>query len=204
MASPIKTRPSFPFSQSLPSESFHKPLNLLHQKGRHTENHNHRKLTNLITWTTAFSNSMKLWVMPRRALTSLVAQMVKNLSTMWETQVWSLSQEDPLEKKWQPTPVLLPGKSHGQRSMVGYSPWGRKELDTIERLTSLHFTSRRAIQDRRVMVVSSDKMWSSGERNGKLLQYSCLENTTNSRQNDRILKEELSRSVGAQYATGDQ
>ena len=47
-------------------------------------------------------------------------------------------------------------------------------------------------------------MWSSGERNGKLLQYSCLENPKNSRQNDRILKEELSRSVGAQYATGDQ
>ena len=99
MASPIKTRPSFPFSQSLPSESFHKPLNLLHQKGRHTENHNHRKLTNLITWTTAFSNSVKQSVMPRRALTSLVAQMVKNLSTMWETQVRSLSQEDPLEKE---------------------------------------------------------------------------------------------------------
>ena len=43
--------------------------------------------------------------------------------------------------KWQPTPVLLPGKSHGQRSIVGYSPWGRKESDTTERLhfTSLHF-----------------------------------------------------------------
>ena len=36
--------------------------------------------------------------------------------------------------KWQPTPVLLPGKSHGQRNLVGYSPWGRKELDTTERL----------------------------------------------------------------------
>ena len=40
--------------------------------------------------------------------------------------------------KWQPTPVLLPGKSHGQRSVVGYSPWGRKELDTTERL-HFHF-----------------------------------------------------------------
>ena len=37
-------------------------------------------------------------------------------------------------KKWQPTPVLLPGKSHGQRSLVGYSPWGRKESETTERL----------------------------------------------------------------------
>ena len=53
---------------------------------------------------------------------------------------------------------------------------------------------------------SSDKMWSTGEGNGKPLQYSCLENPMNSmkRQNDRILKEELPRLVGAQYATGDQ
>ena len=52
----------------------------------------------------------------------------------------------------------------------------------------------------------SDRMWSTGEGNGKPLQYSCLENPMNSekRQNDRILQEELPRSVGAQYATGDQ
>ena len=56
------------------------------------------------------------------------------------------------------------------------------------------------------MVERSDGMWSTGERNGKPLQYSCLENPMNSmkRQNDTILKEELPRSVGAQYATGDQ
>ena len=56
------------------------------------------------------------------------------------------------------------------------------------------------------MVESSDKMWSTGEGNGKPLQYFCLENPMNSmkRQNDRILKEELPRSVDAQYATGDQ
>ena len=61
-------------------------------------------------------------------------------------------------------------------------------------------------QDRRVMVKRSDRMWSTGEGNGKPLQYSCLENPMNTmkRQNDRILKEELPRSVGAQYATGDQ
>ena len=53
---------------------------------------------------------------------------------------------------------------------------------------------------------SSDKMLSTGEGNGKPLQYSCLENPMNSmkRQNDRILKEELPRSVGAQYATANQ
>ena len=56
------------------------------------------------------------------------------------------------------------------------------------------------------MVETSDKMWSTGEGNGKPLQYSCLENPMHSRkrQIDRILKEELPRSVGAQYATGDQ
>ena len=63
-----------------------------------------------------------------------------------------------------------------------------------------------AIQDGWIMVESSDRMSSTGEGNGKPLQYSCLENPMNSikRQNDRILKEELPRSVGAQHATGDQ
>uniref|UniRef100_A0A4W2DVZ2 Endonuclease/exonuclease/phosphatase domain-containing protein n=1 Tax=Bos indicus x Bos taurus TaxID=30522 RepID=A0A4W2DVZ2_BOBOX len=66
--------------------------------------------------------------------------------------------------------------------------------------------ARGATQDRRVMVERSDRMWSTGEGNGKPLQYSCLENPMNSmkRQNDGILKEKLPRSVGAQYATGDQ
>ena len=59
-------------------------------------------------------------------------------------------------------------------------------------------------QDSRVMVERSDRMWSTGEGNGKPLQYSCLENPMNrmKRQKDRTLKE-LRRSVGAQYATGD-
>ena len=70
--------------------------------------------------------SLSLW-------TSLVTQTVKRLSTMWETRVRSLCQEVPWRRKWQSTPVLLPGKSHGQRSLVGYSPWGRKESDTTER-----------------------------------------------------------------------
>ena len=63
-----------------------------------------------------------------------------------------------------------------------------------------------ATQDGWVMVERSHRMWSTGERNGKPLQYSCLENAMKSmkRQNDRILKEELPRSVGAQNATGDQ
>ena len=63
-----------------------------------------------------------------------------------------------------------------------------------------------ATQDGRVMGERSDRIWSTGEGNGKPLQYSCLEKPMNSmrRRNDRILKEELPRSVGAQYATGDQ
>ena len=57
-----------------------------------------------------------------------------------------------------PTPVLLPGKSHGRRSLVGCSPWGREESDTTERL-HFHFSLLRI-----------------GEGNGNPLQYSCLEN----------------------------
>ena len=61
-------------------------------------------------------------------------------------------------KQWQPTPVLLPGKSHGQRSLVGCSPWGHEESDTTERL-HFHFS-----------------LSCIGEGNGNPLQYSCLEN----------------------------
>ena len=63
-----------------------------------------------------------------------------------------------------------------------------------------------ATQDGGVMVERSDRMWSTGEGNGKPFQYSCLENPMNSmkRQKDRTLKDELPRSVGAQYATEAQ
>ena len=61
-------------------------------------------------------------------------------------------------RQWQPTPVLLPGKSHGRRSLVGCSPWGCEELDMTERLLS----------------------W-IGERNGNPLQCSCLENPRDGR-----------------------
>ena len=66
--------------------------------------------------------------------------------------------------------------------------------------------ARKATQVGRVMVERSDRIRSTGEGNGKPLQYSCLENPMSSmkRQNDRIPKEELPRSLGAQYATGGQ
>ena len=57
---------------------------------------------------------------------SLVAQRLKHLPAMWETWVRSLGWEDPWRRKWQPTPVFLPGESHGQKSLAGYSPWGHK------------------------------------------------------------------------------
>ena len=65
----------------------------------------------------------------------MVAQMVKNPPIMQETWVQSLSWDDPLEKGIQPTPVILPGESHGQRSLADCRPQDCKELDTTERLT---------------------------------------------------------------------
>ena len=64
----------------------------------------------------------------------------------------------------------------------------------------------RATQDGQVMVENSDKTWSTGEGNGKPLQYSCLENPMNrmKRQKDKTLKDELSRLVGTQYATEEE
>ena len=67
-----------------------------------------------------------------------MAQTVKDLPAMRETWVPSLGWEDPLEKGMATHSVVLPGEFHGRRSLVGYSPWGRKESDTTERL-SLHF-----------------------------------------------------------------
>ena len=54
------------------------------------------------------------------------------MQVMQEMQVQTLGWENPLEEAWQPTPVFLPGESHGQRSLVGSSPYGHKELDTTE------------------------------------------------------------------------
>ena len=60
--------------------------------------------------------------------------MVKLLPTIQETRVQSLGWEDPLRRKWQPAQVVLLGESHGWRSLVGYSPRGRKKSDTTEQL----------------------------------------------------------------------
>ena len=70
----------------------------------------------------------------------LLARMLKNLPAVQETQFQPLGPEDPLEKRMVPTPGFLPGEFHGQRSLVGYHPWGRRESDTVERLTLSLFT----------------------------------------------------------------
>ena len=75
---------------------------------------------------------------------SLWLRQLKNLPTMQETQ-WKRPSFDswirkiPWRREWQPTPVFLPGKSNGQRSLVAYSPWGCKESDRAEGLTLSHF-----------------------------------------------------------------
>ena len=67
--------------------------------------------------------------------------MVKNLPAMQKSQVQSLVGKIPWRREWLPTPVFLPGEFHGQRRLVGYSPWDCKKSDTTERLTlSLFFT----------------------------------------------------------------
>ena len=109
-------------------------------------------------------------------------------------------------------PSKMVGVARGHQRADTLKPYSQKTshcnhtrttaLSNSMKLSHAH----RATQDRRVTVERSDRMWSTGKGNGKPLQYSCLENTINSmkRQNDRILKEELPRSVGVQYATGDQ
>ena len=83
---------------------------------------------------------------------SQVAQVVKNLLAVQETQIQTLGQEAPLEKSMEcsclvflpATPVFLPGEFHGERSLVGYSPWRPKELDKTKRLNThtLHSKSQ--------------------------------------------------------------
>ena len=67
--------------------------------------------------------------------------MVKNLPAVWETRVPSLGEENPLEEGMATYSSILAGGSHGQRSLVGYSPWGHKESNSTEQLKSAHSTS---------------------------------------------------------------
>ena len=105
----------------------------------------------------------------------------------------------------EPTEGLNFGFIFTSKASLLWSKWGDTRTTAWSNSMKLSH-ARGATQDGQVMVERSDRMWSTGEGNGKPLQYSCLENPMNSmkRQNDRILKGEIPRSVGAQYATGDQ
>ena len=104
------------------------------------------------------------------------------------------------------------GVARGHQSADTLKPYSQKTSQSNHTRTTALSNSMKpshacgATQDGWVMVERSDRMWSTAEGNGKPLQYSCLENPMKSRkrQNGRILKEDLPRSLGAQYATGDQ
>ena len=109
-------------------------------------------------------------------------------------------------------PRKMVGVARGYQRADTLKPYSQKTSQSNHTRTTALSNSmklshaRGATQDGWVMVERSDRTWSTGEGNGKPLQYSCLENPMNSmkRQYDRIPKEELPRSLGAQYATGDQ
>ena len=124
---------------------------------------------------------------------------------------WSSHEEIP-QAQGKRNPSKMVGVAKGHQRADTQKPYSQKTSQSNHTRTTALSNSmklshaRRANQDGQVMVERPDRMWSTGQGNGKPLQYSCLENPMNTmkRQNDRIPKEELPRSVGAQYATGDQ
>ena len=121
---------------------------------------------------------------------------------------WSSREKIP-QAQGKRNPSKIIGVARGHQRADTLKPYSQKTSQSNHTRTTALSNSMKlshalgATQDRRVMVERSDTMWSIGEGNGKPLQYSCLENPMNNmkRQNDRILKEELPRSVGAQHAT---
>ena len=124
---------------------------------------------------------------------------------------WSSREKIP-HAQGKRNPSKMVGVARGHQRTDTLKPYSQKTSQSNHTRTTALSNSMKpsyacgATQDGQVMVERSDRMWSTGEGNGKPLQYSCLENPMNTmkRQNDRISKEELPRSLGAQYATGDQ
>ena len=124
---------------------------------------------------------------------------------------WS-SHEEIVHAQGKRNPSKMVGVARGRQRADTLKPYSQKSSQSNHTRTTALSNSMKlshacgATQDVWVMVERSDRMWSTGEGNGKPLQYSCLENPMNSmkRQNDRILKEEFPMSLCAQYATGDQ
>ena len=73
--------------------------------------------------------------------------------------------KDPCRSAWQPTPVFLPGESHGQQSLAGYSPWGHKESDTTKRLTlsQLNYTRKSPLPRKECTQILKIRTWTSSE-----------------------------------------
>ena len=124
---------------------------------------------------------------------------------------WS-SREEISHAQGKRNPSKMVGDARGHQRADTLKPYSQKTSQSNHTRTRAMSNTMKlsdscgANQDRWVMVERSERKWSTGEGNRKPLQYSCLENPMNSmkRQNDRISKEELPRSLGAQYATGDQ
>ena len=124
---------------------------------------------------------------------------------------WGRREEIP-HAQGKRNPSKMVGVARGHQRADTLKPYSQKtsqsnHTKTIALSHSMKLShARRTTQDGQVMMERSDRMWSTGEGNAKQLQCSCIENLMISmkRQNDRILKEELPRSLGAQYATGDQ
>ena len=124
---------------------------------------------------------------------------------------WSSREEIP-HARGKRNPNKMLGVARGHQRADTLKPYSQKTSQSNHTRTTALSNSMKpshacvATQDGQVMVERSDRTWSTGEGNCKPLQYSCLENPMNSmkRENDRILKEELPRSVGAQHATRDQ
>ena len=124
---------------------------------------------------------------------------------------WS-SHEEIRHSQGKRNPRKMVGVARGHQRADTLKPHSQKtsqsnHTKTTALSSSMKLThARRVTQDGQVMVERSNRTWSTGEGNGKPLQYSCLENPMNSMksQNDRKLKEELPRSLGDQNATGDQ
>ena len=122
---------------------------------------------------------------------------------------WSSHEEIPhIQGKRNPSKTV--GVARGHQRADTLKPQSQKTSQSNYTRITAWFNSVKLshahgdTQDRWVMVDRSDRMWSTGEGSGKPLQYSSLENPMNSRVSDRIPKEELPRSVGAQYATEDK
>ena len=123
---------------------------------------------------------------------------------------WSSREEIP-HAQGKRNPSKMVGVARGHQRANTLKPYSQETSQSNHTRTTALYNSMKlshacgATQDGQVMVERFDRMWSTGEGTGKPPQYSCLENPMNSmkRQNDRILKEKLPKSVGAQNATGD-